>query len=185
MKSNRAFTLTEFLVAAAIFAMFITGLAVVVTHSRNTIETANVSSTLQEELQNALDIMTMELRQTQEAKIASGPVSADGIWYNEISFSRPLDIDSDGDVLNAMDGIEWSSQASLPWVVRYFLDGNQLKRSCENNSQFVLTNDVISVGFKRSAGQPSLVQISITGRKVTFFNRPIEISLTNQVNMRN
>lgn len=185
MKSNRAFTLIEFLVAASIFAMFICGLAVVVTHSRNAIETANISSTLQEELHNALDIMILELRQTQESKIVFGPVSADGIWYNEISFAKPFDFDSDGDVLNAADGLEWSSQAPLPWVVRYFLDGNQLKRSCENNSQYVLTNDVISIGFRRSSTQPSLIQISITGRKVTFFNRPIEISLTNQVNMRN
>lgn len=185
MKSNRAFTLTEFLVAAAIFALFIGGLAVVITHSRNAIESANTSSTLQEELQNALDVMTMELRQTQEAKIVSGPVVADGIWYNEISFSKPFDIDSDGDVLSAMDIIEWSDQASMPWIVRYFLDASQLKRSSSNETYSVLTNDIISVGFMRSVSQPSLIQISITGRKVTFFNQPIEISLTNQVNMRN
>lgn len=185
MKSNRAFTLTEFLVAASIFAMFIGGLAVVVTHSRNAIETANISSTLQEELHNALDIMVLELRQTQESKIVSGPVSADGIWHNEISFAKPFDFDSDGDVLNAVDRLEWSNQAPLPWVVRYFLDSGQLKRSCENNSQYTIANNVISVGFKRVSSQPSLIQISITGRRVTFFNRPIEISLTNQVNMRN
>jgi type II secretory pathway component PulJ len=185
MKTKRAVTLTELMVAIAIFIFIAIGLLLVLNYSRNSIEIVKISSNLQEELENALYIMIRELRQTQPAKIIAGPTSANDIWYNEVSFAKPFDIDGDSDILNSSSAIEWSEQATPAWTVRYFLSGNQLQRSGSGGVSSVLANHVSAVGFKRSASTPMVIQISLTGRANTFLNRPIDIFLTNEVTMRN
>lgn len=183
--NRKAISLIEFIAAISIFFVVSLILILALTYTRNSIEMFNISASLQEEMQNALNIMTSELRQTRSSKITSGPVSADGIWYNSLTFAIPFDIDADSDILDAWGAVEWSNQNPQNWSVNYQLTGNQIIRTSGDGRSPVLANHIISLGFRRSALTPMLIEISLTGRENTFLNRQIEFTLTNNAKMRN
>ncbi len=185
MKTNKAITLVEFMIAAAIFLIISLALVLTLNYTRQSIEVVIVSTELQEEAYNALNIITTELRGTNSTKINAGPILADDIGYVSITFAIPFDVDSDGDILDASGLIEWSDQNPANWDVAYSLSGNQLIRTAGDGRNPILANHVTFLEFKRSVATPSFIEISMTVEKSTFFNRTIEVSLTSQIKMRN
>ncbi|MBU2540381.1 MAG: hypothetical protein KJ593_00605 [Candidatus Omnitrophica bacterium] len=185
MKTNRAITLAEFMIAAFVFLVVSLALVLTLNYTRQSIEVVIVSTELQEEMYNALSLVTAELRETTSTKINDGPILADGMWYNSITFAIPYDIDADGDILDSSGLIEWSDQNPANWTLTYALSGSQLIRTAGDGRAPILANHVTSLLFRRSVVAPSFIDVSIILQKDTFFNRTIEISLTNQVKMRN
>lgn len=185
MKKERAVTLVELIVSIAIFAMVALGLIIVLNYTRGSIEIFQTTSSLEEEIQNALNVMTNELRQTRAAKITAGPVNADGLWYNSISFAIPYDIDSDADIINATGAMEWSDQNPQNWTVSYAFSGTQLRRTAGDNRNPILANNITSVSFRRQIATPGLIDVSVSGQMTTYLNRTVQISITDSVEMRN
>jgi len=185
MNKERAVTLVEFIVAVAIFALVATGLLLTLNYTRGSMELVKIATSLEEEMQNALYTMASELRQTRNSKIAVGPVNADGVWYDTIRFSIPWDINGDGNVVSATGELEWSDQGTSNWTVTYALSGFQLLRTSGDGRNPVLASHITAVSFRRQAGTPGLVDITLTGQMTTYLNRTIQISLTNSVEMRN
>lgn len=161
--TRKGLTLIEILVAMFIFSIVLGALFTVLAAGRVSWNAGASQMDVQQEARKALDMMVKELRQTASAKISNVP--ADGTTYNTITFQTPIITitrDLAGKIVDI--NINWSNniQYSLSG-----LNGRQLLRA-QGGIQRILANNILSMGFTRNAGTPTVLNITATAQKNTF-----------------
>lgn len=185
MKKSRGFSVLELFIAITLFIVIMGALFLVISPSIDSFQLSSAQLDLESEVRRAIDTMTSELMQTRIAKITEGPVNADNINYNAIRFAVPYDIDTDGDIINDNQVMEWSDASPANWTVRYSLVGSQIIRSAGDGLNPVLANNISSLTFRRPSYNPNTIEINISAQKSTSKNRSVQVSLSSLIKMRN
>ncbi len=166
------FTLVETLISVFIFLFMITALYGIGTVSQRYWDANKAKNELQQELRKAMDGMIYDLRQAGQASISDVP--ADGAWYSTINFKVP-------------DGV---SGGSLTWnndAIQFVLAGPSSERlhRIQGGDTKILALNVQSLGFRRQAAAPNLLEVSLQGQKDTDRGLTIDYNLAFEVQLRN
>jgi len=162
MKSSRAFTLVEVLVAMFIFSMLLGGIFMVLNTGELTYNVDVGIISLQRQARQAMDTMVNELRNAKSQSIPSGGAS--------ITFDKSVDTG----------------------VMFYVNGSNQLVREFPSGTTRVLCNKVSSINFcchhdnscDTVCSAADSVQIQLNTAN-TVRNKNINFAVKGQVNLRN
>lgn len=187
--NNRGFTLTEILVASAIFVLVLSVLYGIYFSGLDIWDTAKLKTDLQAQARAALTFMVSELRNatrtstqnpSPNAVIASAPNNKD------IQFYLPADKDGNGKITDADGIIEWNTNDTIQYQ---YIPGLKIIRRLEKGAQMVLAQDVSDVQFIDINIDPSLnineIKIILTVNKMTAKQRSVSITLSSIVRLRN
>ncbi len=173
-RQAKGLSLTEIIVVIFLFSIMLAAIFTVLATARNSWKSGGSRLGVQQEARRGLNSLAKELRQARLSTITGVP--NDGTTYSSINFQIPDSISA--------GGTTWST------IIQYSIGGlnnTQLLRTQDGN-QRVLTNNVSSLGFSRSASMPDVLNISITVQKNTFPGLgAIQTSetLNTEVNVRN
>ena len=172
--SNNGFTLVELMVVMVIFSMIVAAIFGVLSAGRQSWHAGSMQLQLQQETRKAMDWMVRELRQSGQATIAGLP--ADGNPYAAITFQKSQGWDSVSGTINWGNQIQYSHGG-----LDLDSDGDQdqLLRIAGAQTE-VLANNIEVLQFRRPAGSPIIVVISLQAQSQT-----MQSTLNSQVTLRN
>ncbi len=177
LMSLTGFSLVELMVTVFISALIFAALFVVLSAGRSSWYTGDTQVRLNEEMRKPLLTMNRELRQTRASEISGVP--ADNNFYTTITFKLPEDVDSDGDVIDALGNMEWSGN------INYSLNAaNQIMRSTLSSSS-ILANSISNLQFRRPSGNPNIIQVYITAQQNTISGRNLQSNIMSSIKLRN
>lgn len=162
--TRKGLTLIEILVAMFIFSIVLGALFTVLAAGRVSWNAGASQVDVQQEARKALDMMVKELRQTASAKISNVP--ADGTAYNTITFQTPIITITRDPITGKVVGININWSGNIQYSLGG-LNGRQLLRA-QGGIQRILANNILSIGFTRNAGTPTVLNITATAQKNTF-----------------
>ena len=178
--NNRGFTILELLVATAIMAGMSGVFLATLRMNQQSWETSQSYLTVSGELRRGINEMSQELASSRLDQI--GGVPADGVWYDEITFAVPEDLDGDGTVLDASGDMEWSNP------ITYSTVAEQALREQDGSDDRVMANGVQVLEFKREPGAllEEIIEIRMTVERAAdtgdFSNQAV---LSTRVRLRN
>ena len=168
---SRGFTFAEVLVVVLLSSFLIGGIYTILIAGKNSWELNRDRLELQQQLRTGLDWMRKDLRQAGVSTVSG--VVADGAWHTTVTFQTPSGVSS--------GSVTWAA------AVQYHLGGTgntQLLRSVGAQDR-VIAQSINLLQFKRTASDPSLIQISAQAQKNTPQHGLVTITVTTQERMRN
>jgi len=171
----KGFTLLETLVALSIFTFLILAIFGIMDLGRASWFTASAAVEVHQEIIKSFMKMEKEFRNTRPAEVSltSGTSSA------SITFRVPQDTDGDGDVLDAIGGIEWSGD------ITYALNSSDQITRTASGVPSILANSIVSLLFTRPIASVDIIQVDITARKTSFARRQFQETGQIIIKMRN
>ena len=171
----RGFSLIEILISSVILIIIFTGVFFVLNAGDQSWNAGTGSLDLQQQVRQAMDGMSKELRQTRGGNITIEPDS------RSINFTVPISITT--------DPVTYSS------VINYYLNAtsNQLERLHPSDAESkVLANDIADLSFCCQGGSDcfdcqnsTLLQIQVNGTKTVRQRALTPFNLTEEVGLRN
>ncbi len=174
LKDRQGFSLVEVLVTVMIFAALTAAVATVLFVGQSSWQNNSVQAEMQQELRKAMDWMKGDLRETTATAITAGPTSADDTAYTSITFYLPTGVSG--------NAITWSANTT-----QFVLGGtgaNELHR-IENSVTRVIAHNIQSLGFRRMAAAPNIIEIILQAQKNTIKGSTVTLNLTFDIQMRN
>ena len=168
---NSGFSLVEMSMVVLISIFIVGGIYTVLVTGNNSWEINRDRLELQQYLRTGMDWMKKDLRQAGVSKITGVP--ADGTWYTSITFQTPSSV--------ASGSVVWSA------AVQYAIGGtgNQQLIRTVGAQQRLIAQDFNTLQFRRTASDPTIIQISAQVQKNTAQHGLITMSRTAQVKTRN
>lgn len=167
----QGFTFAEVLVVVLISSFLIGGIYTILIAGKNSWELNRDRLELQQQLRTGLDWMRKDLRQAGVSTVSG--VATDSAWHTSATFQTPSGVSS--------GSVTWGA------AIQYHLGGTgntQLLRSVGAQDR-VIAQSINLLQFKRTASDPSLIQISAQAQKNTPQHGLITIAVTTQERMRN
>ncbi|MCX5696865.1 MAG: prepilin-type N-terminal cleavage/methylation domain-containing protein [Candidatus Omnitrophica bacterium] len=175
MKKNSGFTLVEILVAVSIFLILIFSVFAAMGVGTRAGFSGDTSVEVRQEIIKAFMTMEKELKVTRPSQIDL----RSGTTNTTLTFKLPQDNNGDGTILDAGGNVEWSGN------ITYALNNaNQITRTAAGVTR-ILSHDIMSLLFTRTATSVDLLQIDITAQKVSAARRTIQDSGQITIRMRN
>ena len=171
----KGFTLSEMLVAVAIFLIAILALFAMMDMGRTSWFTGDTSAQLRQEVIRALTVMEKEIKETRPAQVnlTAGAASA------SLTLKIPHDNDGNGTVLDSTGNIEWSTE------ITYALNGAGEVTRTSSGITTILAHNIVSLQFTRPVSPVNILQIDIAARKNTVMGKTIQDLDRVVVKMRN
>jgi prepilin-type N-terminal cleavage/methylation domain-containing protein len=152
-------TLIEMMIVLVIFVLIGEAIAYILSSGEGAWYTSDARLVATQENRRAMSAVIRELRQSAPDEIFNCP--ADGQWYmTQINYSVPTDVDGDGDVLDALENIEWQ-----PVSVQTTAQAQLTRQSGGVNT--VLCNNIMRIYFRRQAATPDSVDVVLWTLKWT------------------
>lgn len=172
----KGFSLVEALVSVVIFSLVFIAVFSFMNQGLYSWHIADVNIEVQQEARRALMALDRHLRQTRTSQIS---IPADDNYYTSITFKIPEDTDADGDVIDSSGNIEWSGN------IVYSLNANKQLIRTDSWGTSVLANNIVNLQFKRSSGNPRMVEVYITTQKTTVPDKTSQVSIRSLFKVRN
>lgn len=185
----RGFTLTEVLIAIAIFVLALGAMMNIYISGIRTWETTRELADLQAQARLAMNTMVTELRNATRTStqnpspnltIPSAPNN------KNINFRLPGDNNGDGFLTDANGDIEWDTNNPIDYQ---YIPGQMTLRRLEKGMQTILSRDVQDVQFIDVTIDPTLsiyeLRIILALQKTTARQRNITVTLSSFVRLRN
>jgi len=163
------FSFAEILIVIVISTFLMGAMYTVLLTGRNSWEINRDRVEIQQEIRKGLDWIRKDLRQAGLSTVTG--VTANGVPNTSIVFQTPSGV----------------SAGSVTWAptIQYSVNANQLIRTTGAATNRVIAINISAIQFSRTAANPSLVNISITGQKNTPQHGLITMTVTAQERMRN
>lgn len=160
-KKNNGFTLIEMMIVLVTFVLIGEAIAYILSSSEGTWYMSDAKIVATQEARRAMSAVIREVRQSASDVIANCP--ADGIWHAaQLNFNIPADTDGDGDVLDAMENIEWNA-------VSYSTTAQSQIQRQSGGANSILCNNLLNVYFRRQAATPDVLEVALWTRKWTAY----------------
>lgn len=187
-RTPAGWTLTELLVAVAVFGIVATALMALVLSAQRSWASGTSQLVLTTELRRGLDRMSRELVESAVAQVRQLPVT--GAWAAQMDFRVPQDRTGDGSVLDATGAIvEWSD-----WVTYQRGPNNQCQRVVTPAGGAAATEVVAAritaLQFRHvldaGTGQPSgTIEIQMTASAINEYGEVVSRTMGTRVRVRN
>ena len=180
----RGWSLTELLVAIAVFIMIASAVVTGLLSTQRTWTSGVGQAVLTSELRRALDRMGRELAEGRSSQIQR-PL-ANGAWDATITFRVPEDRNGDGSVLDANGAVaEWSD-----WITYVMGGRNACLRLVTPPapapvSTETLASHITNLQFRRQAATPDVVEIQVTVSSLLETGQRIDRTMGTRVKLRN
>ncbi len=170
----------EMLMAFAIMAGMSLALMAALRMGQRSWKTQDAQTAVSAQLRQGMLSMTREIAESRAGWLS---IPADGVWYPNLTFRVPQDLNGDGTVWDAAGVLEWS----LP--VTYSVggvDGNQVQRVQQGAAVRVVAYGVTALQFRRQPATPLMVEIALTVQKgLTTSGFANQANLNSRVRLRN
>lgn len=154
-------TLIEMMIVLVIFVLIGESIAYILSSGEGAWYMSDAKIVATQEGRRAMSAVIREVRQSASDVIANCP--ADGIWRAaQLNFNIPADTDGDGDVLDAVENIEWS-------VVSYSTTAQSQIQRQSGGANSILCNNLLNVYFRRQAATPDVLEVALWTQKWTAY----------------
>ncbi len=208
LKSLKGFSYVELMVTVTIIALMAAGGYAALSSGESSWFTAEAGIQVQESLRQALDQMTVELRQSKYSEV----LVTDGLGLNStdiIRFSVPVIchtgdslLDVNGDVAHwgattkwgcrdalCMDANNTCSSVEYKYIQYIVVSGNKLVRQVWRDTNTMVRQDTIANNISDfqiiTAGPTLPVSLTLTAQVNSVLNRQITAVVQNNVDFRN
>ncbi len=160
-KKKNGLTLIEMMIVLVIFVLIGEAIAYILSSGEGAWYMSDAKIVATQEGRRAMSAVIREIRQSAPAEITNCP--ADGQWYlAQINFAIPVDLDGDGDVLDASENIEWSA-------VSYSTTAQLQIQRQSGGTNSILCNNLLNVYFRRQAATPDVLEVALWTQKWTAY----------------
>ncbi len=166
------FSFVEIMVVVLISSFMIAGLYTILGTGKSSWEINRDRLEVQQEIRKGMDWMRRDLRQAGVTTITNVP--ANGTWYTTITFQTPSGV-------NAAGVATWNPAVTYS---RGGTGNQQLLRTVGGVSR-IISQDINTLQFRRTAADPNVISISVQAQKNTPQHGLISITVTSQERMRN
>ncbi len=178
-RARRGMTIAEVLISAVIFSVVLAACYALLIAGSDSWETNEAKIELQQDLRNAADWITQDLRQAGSVSITNVP--ADGTWYTLITFRKASSV-SGGSIV-------WDTDTT-----KYLLggtDSTQLQRQTGSQTPKVIGQNFQSLQFRRQSSSADIIDVALQAQKKTPRGKnltgkaAVEDGLSFKVHLRN
>ena len=185
---SAGFTLTELLVAVAIFGLVSSALVALLMSAQRSWASGTSQLVLTTELRRGLDRISRELVESSIPQVTTLPTT--GAWATQLQFRVPQDRTGDGSVLDATGTIaEWSD-----WIDYQRWGNNTCRRATVVGVTVtptdVLANRITDLRFRHvldpATGRPSgTIEIQLTASAINEYGEVVSRTMGTRVRVRN
>ena len=171
LSDRRGFSFAELIIVVLISSFLIGGIYTVLGAGTSSWEINRDRLEVQQELRKGMDWMRRDLRQAGISTVTGVP--ANGTWYTTIIFQTPSGVAGGTITWNA--AVQYSRAGT----------GNQQLLRTVGGTPRVIAQNFNTLQFRRTAADPSVIQISAQAQKNTPQHGLISMTVTTQERMRN